>query len=348
MLSIIEGGLEVLSRRGPDDTEVRAATADSRCVGDGTVFAAIPGTLLDGHDFIPQALASGASAVLLRDWPEGSEWPKDRVGIQVADPRRALALASHRLHGEPSQQLKVIGITGTNGKTSTVAILRSVLEAAGIPSGGIGTTGIEWMGAGGPVQHRATHTTPEGPVLFDWLARMRDDGVEAVALELSSHALEQGRAAGLALDVALWTNLSRDHLDYHGDMECYEAAKALLFGEWLANWGKPGATAVVNVDDPVVARHLEDHPRSLAVSSRPGARAEVRPLAEPCFSIDGCSAPIATPAGTFELRSRLLGRHNLANALSATACAVALGLDLDGIAAGIAASSGAPGRLERV
>jgi len=330
------------------DAELNDATADSRQAGPRSLFAAIPGTLFDGHDFIPAALSAGAPAVLLSEWPEGGEWPGDRVGLQVPDPRRALALCAHLLHGQPSSSLRSVGITGTNGKTSTVAILRPILEAAGLSSGSVGTTGIEWTEAGRNVHHEATHTTPEGPELFGWLARMRDAGVAAVAMELSSHALAQGRAAGLQLDVAAWTNLSRDHLDFHGGMEAYEAAKTLIFSEWLASWGKPGCTAVLNLDDPAVAQHRSDHPRTLTFSCVLGTAADIVPARPPEYTIDGCRASVRTPAGTLALSTSLLGTHNFANALTATACALALGIDLTAVATGLSAARGAPGRLERV
>ena len=346
-LSELAGRLAPNDRRGPAEAELRTVTHDSRDVVPGTLFAAIPGTRVDGHRFIPQAVASGASAVLLRDWPK-EPWPEHVAGLQVADPRRALALAASALAGDPALAMTTVGLTGTNGKTTTACILGAIFRAAGLRAATLGTTGIEWDGPEGPVAHVATHTTPEGPALFGWLGRMRDDRVDALALELSSHALEQGRAAGLQLDVAAWSNLTRDHLDYHGTEEAYEAAKALIFSEWLARWGKPGCAAVVNVDDPAVARHATDWPKTIRVSARPGAGADVVPLVEPTFTIDGCSVDVRTPAGVLPLRSRMLGPHNLANSLLAAACALATGIDLAAIAAGLAATKGAPGRLERV
>ena len=346
-LSDLAGRLAPVDRRGPADAEVRSVTHDSRQVGAGTLFAAIPGTRVDGHRFIPQAVAGGASVVLLRDWPT-EPLPGHVAALQVPDPRRALALAASALAGDPGQAMTTIGLTGTNGKTTTACILASILRAAGRRTGTLGTTGIEWDGPAGPVAHAATHTTPEGPALFGWLGRMRDDGVQALALELSSHALEQGRAAGLQLDVAAWSNLTRDHLDYHGTVQAYEAAKALIFSEWLARWGKRGCAAVLNVDDPVVARHVSDWPNTLRVSASPSDEADIAPLGEPGFSIDGCTAQVRTPGGVLPLRSRLLGPHNLANSLLAAGCAVAAGIDLTAIEAGLAATAGAPGRLERV
>jgi UDP-N-acetylmuramoyl-L-alanyl-D-glutamate--2,6-diaminopimelate ligase len=347
MLSAFEHRLDILDRRGPADAEVRAAAEDSRQVRPGTLFAAIPGIRIDGHRFIPGAVASGASVVVLRDWPADG-LPPGCVGLQVADPRRALAVAASALVADPTASMIAIGITGTNGKTTTACILACILRAAGHKTGTLGTTGIEWDGDHGLVRHAATHTTPGGPALFSWLGRMRDDGVDAVALELSSHALDQGRAAGLALDVAAWSNLSLDHLDYHHTMEAYEAAKARIFTEQLARWGKDGCQAVVNVDDPVAARHAGDWPRTLRVSTTLGVEAEVVPTAPPVFTIDGCHAPFRTPGGPLAVRTRLVGPHNLENAALAAGCALAAGIDLAAIEAGLSSAPGAPGRLERV
>ena len=345
MVSAFEPRLEVQERRGPADVDVVALTADSRAVVPGGLFAAIPGTLVDGHRFVDQALDAGVNAVVLRDWP--ARWPAGVVGLRVADPRRALAQIASAFYGDPAASMRTFGITGTNGKTSTVAILASILRAAGLRTGTLGTVGIGWDRPGGFTRIDATHTTPDGPALFELLGRMRDDGVGACALELSSHALEQGRAAGLALDVAAWSNLSRDHLDFHGTLAAYEAAKARLFTEWLARWGKPGCAAVVNVDDPVVQTHAQDHPNTIEVSARPGG-AHVSPVLEPLYGIDGIRCIVRFGELEVPLRSTLLGAHNLANCLLAGACAWAAGLDGASIAAGWATTQGAPGRLERV
>lgn len=350
MLSSIEGRLSLLSRKGPQDTQLLAATADSREVRAGSLFAAIDGSTLDGHRFIPQAVAQGAAAVLLNRWPDS--WPEHVVGLQVEDPRRSLALASSALSGDPGKQMQVVAITGTNGKTTTAAILRSILGAAGKHVGVLGTTGITWSGTRGEFSYEATHTTPDGPALYGWLRKMADDGVEVVALELSSHALEQGRAAGLQLDVAAWSNLGRDHLDYHGDLASYECAKALLLREWLPNWGSVGACAVLNVDDPVVASHRDDWSRVLRVSSKSGAvargDADLAPIGSPRMDLHGFHAELAFGEAQFTLSSSMLGRHNLANCLLAAGCALAAGIEPAAIAEGCAMTRGAAGRLERV
>ncbi len=350
MLSSIEARLSLLSRKGPQDAQLLAATADSRAVEAGSIFAAIDGSAMDGHRFIPQAIQRGAGAVLLKRWPES--WPDDVVGLQVEDPRRSLALVSSALCGDPGTKMQVIAITGTNGKTTTAAILRSILLAAGKRVGILGTTGITWTGTNGELSFEATHTTPEGPALYGWLRRMADDGVEVVALELSSHALEQGRAAGLQLDVAAWSNLGRDHLDYHGDLATYEAAKALLLEEWLPNWGSPGACAVLNIDDEVVASQRNAWSTTLRVSARCDAvaagLADLAPVSEPRLDLHGLYADLAYGAQRLRLRSSMLGRHNLANCLLAAGCALAAGIDSAAIEEGCAATRGAAGRLERI
>jgi len=350
MLSEVLPALPILERRGAAEVRLEAATHDSRRVAPRTLFAAIPGTAVDGHRFIPQAVAAGAAAVLLRDWPDG-DLAEDVAWLRVDDPRRALALAASRLHGAPADAMTVFAVTGTNGKTTTVAILASILRAGGVPVGTLGTTGIAWDAAGGPRSVVATHTTPEGPALYGHLAAMRDDGVEAVALELSSHALHQGRAAGLAVDVAAWSNLTQDHLDYHGSMAEYAAAKERLLTEWLARWGKPGAAAVLNVDDPAVAARAELWPKAVRVSSSVGAvargEADVAPL-EVAFSIHGIEGRVAVPEGEIPLKTTLVGAHNLDKCLRGGACALAAGVSADAVEAGWRATAGPAGRLERV
>ncbi len=350
MVSSLESRLSLRSRKGPTDVEIVAATADSREVEAGWIFAAIDGSTVDGHRYISQAVERGAAAVLLERWPES--WPEHVVGLQVEDPRRSLALVSSALCGDPAEKMQVVAITGTNGKTTTAAILGSIFAAAGKRVGTLGTTGITWQGSRGRRSHEATHTTPEGPALYGWLERMAEDGVEAVALELSSHALDQGRAAGLQLDVAAWSNLGRDHLDYHGDRSRYEQAKALLLTEWLPTWGSHGATAVLNIDDPVVAEHVSDWSRVLRVSAVPGAvaagRAELAPIVEPTLGLHGFRAELAFGNQRLLLRSSMLGRHNLANCLLAAGCALAVGVEPEAIERGCASTQGASGRLERI
>ncbi len=347
MLSTFAPDLGVRSRRGAGDVDVSFATGDSRLVTEGSVYAAIRGTRVDGHRFIDSAIDAGAAAVLLQDWPEGG-WPEHVVGLQVQDPRRALGHAAAALSGHPSRELLVVGITGTNGKTSTATLVRHLLAANHARTGIIGTTGISWAGRDGDVTLEATHTTPDGPALQRLLGDMRDDGVEALAMELSSHALDQGRTAGLDLDIAAWSNLSRDHLDYHGSMDEYEAAKARILGETLA--AAPSARgAVLCVDDPAVARHVDDVTLPvLRVSTVPGALAEIVPTQPASFSLAGITADVTTSHGPLVLRSPLLGAHNLENLLLAIGCALLAGVPLATIESALPTAPAALGRLERV
>jgi len=350
MLSTIETHLGVKARRGPADVDLTVATGDSRRAGPRTLFAAIRGGTVDGHRFIESACEAGSPAILLQDWPEGT-WPKEVIGLQVDDPRRALGLCAAALHDHPSRDLVVIGLTGTNGKTSVATIIRHILSRAGLRAGMVGTTGIAWTGLHGDKRLETTHTTPDAPALQKTLALMRSDGVQAVVMELSSHALDQGRAAGLDLDVAGWTNVSRDHLDYHGSLEAYEAAKARLLTEVLAGAENPRG-AVLVVDHEAVARHVADAERVIRVSTRAGAvargDADIAPLSKPRFSLTGIDADIATPAGGLALRSDLIGAHNLENLLVAAGCALQSGVPLTVIESALQDAPAASGRMERV
>jgi len=331
------------------DAAVQRVSLDSRQAGPGVLFAAVPGSRADGHDYAAAAAAAG-SPLLVERWPD--DLPASAVGLLVADSRRAAALAAQALHGDPAADMLTFGITGTNGKTSTVAILRTILHVAGLRAGSLGTTGIAWNGRSGRHEHVATHTTPDGPALWEWVGRMRDDGVQALALELSSHALDQGRAAGLPLSVGAWTNLSRDHLDYHGDLDEYERAKGRLLTEQLATWGRPKSAAVLFVDDPAVARWGSAHPRTLRVSLRVGAaergEAEVSPRSEPIYRLDGTECVVTAMGTGLKLRTGLIGPHNLINALMAGGSAIAAGITPEAVENGWKATPGAPGRLERV
>ncbi|MCK6529477.1 UDP-N-acetylmuramoyl-L-alanyl-D-glutamate--2,6-diaminopimelate ligase [Myxococcota bacterium] len=334
---------EVPERRGAPDVPVRGLAYDSRRVGPGELFAAIPGSTADGHRFVAQAIAAGASAVLLRDWPEGP-WPAGVAGVRVSDPRRALARLAAALHGDPSRGMTVVAVTGTNGKTTSASLIAGMLAAGGARTALLGTTGTWFEGERRPSER----TTPEGADLHALLGELRARGAGAVALEASSHALDQGRLAGLHVDVALYTHLSRDHLDYHGSMDAYAAAKERLVTEVLAQSGKGGRRGLAaNADDPAGAAIAAKWPNTLRFSARGQARADVA-VEEARFGIDGFEARVRTPRGPVELRSPLVGAHNLENALGALAVGLLLGLSAEDAAAGIGAVGSVPGRLERV
>ncbi|HJV08901.1 MAG TPA: Mur ligase family protein, partial [Acidimicrobiales bacterium] len=236
-LSRLLGQVETRAVRGdPEGAEIVAIGQDSGAVVPGTLFCCIPGTKVDGHDFAAQAVAAGAVAVVVQRFVD-----VDVPQVLVDDARAAMALLAAALHGHPSQRIAVVGITGTNGKTTTTFFLRSVLEAAGRRAAVIGTLsgGVPRSeGRSGP------GTTPAAPDLQAHLAELAGEGFDSVAMEVSSHALVQHRVDGVSFAVAVFTNLSQDHLEFHGTMDDYFAAKASLFEPERA------AVAVVNADDP--------------------------------------------------------------------------------------------------
>ncbi len=327
---------------GDPSTPVVALAYDSREVVPGSLFAAIPGTEVDGHRFIPQALAAGAVAVIAERAPERA-LPPGVALLLVEDSRRALARVAAVFHGQPTSRMVTVGVTGTNGKTTITYLLEAILERAGMVVGTVGTIGVRLSGRARP----ATHTTPEGPDLQRILAEMVRSGAGAAVMEISSHALQQGRATACQLDIAAFTNLTRDHLDFHGDMESYLAAKLRIVDELLAESPKPERTLVVNGDDPLAERFAERWPRAVRVSAVAGAPADVAPL-EARFDLAGIHAVLRTPSGDVTVESPLLGAFNLSNIAVATAVAHTLRVDPAAIAGGLRAVRRIPGRLEPV
>jgi UDP-N-acetylmuramoyl-L-alanyl-D-glutamate--2,6-diaminopimelate ligase len=325
----------------PGDPELRGLTHDSRRAGAGILFAAFPGKKLDGRAFVAEAVLSGAPAALGEaPAPEGVEVPY----VEVESPRRVAGLLAARLAGDPSGSLVMAGVTGTSGKTTTTLLVDAVLEAAHPKRGLFGTLVYRWgEGVTGTVD--ASRTTPEATELQPMLAALVADGGTAATLECSSHALWLDRLAGCAFDVAVFLNLTRDHLDDHGTMEEYFGEKAKLFSLL-----KPGGTAVVNADDPWGARLLESLPRerTLSFSLAAGAVADV--TGEARHSADGILLRVIrrTTGETFEISSPLLGAPNAENLLAAATAALALGLPPGEIAVRLAAVSTVPGRLEPV
>jgi UDP-N-acetylmuramoyl-L-alanyl-D-glutamate--2,6-diaminopimelate ligase len=316
--------------------EISSLAYNSREVGPGSLFFAIHGDKADGHAYIPQALERGAVAVVSEQAapPElAARW------IQVAAIRRALADAGRILLGHPEKSLQLIGITGTNGKTTTTYLVESVLAAAGILSGVFGT--IEYR-MGGKTKV-ATNTTPESLDLLTYFGELVKAGGKAAVLEISSHALAQERVWGFHFAVAAFTNLTQDHLDYHKDFEHYFLAKRRLF-EGLG--ASPPDWAVINIDDPWGARLLElSYPHHITYGL--DARAQVTPT-HVASTARGTEAAIETPAGKLQIVSPLLGRANLANILAAISTGVAMGIASTRIEEGIANLHAVPGRFERI
>jgi UDP-N-acetylmuramoyl-L-alanyl-D-glutamate--2,6-diaminopimelate ligase len=311
--------------------EVRGIAYDSRLVRPGDLFVTWSGQRHEGSSFAAQAIERGAVAVLAADAapPSGATpW------LRAAQPRRLLGTLAARFYGHPDRELVLAGVTGTNGKTTTVALLQAILDAAGLPAGQLGTIGYRF----GEHDFGGTRTTPEGSDLFAILRAMRDLGAGAAAMEVSSHALVQGRVDGASFDLAVFTNLTRDHFDFHGDFEGYFAAKRLLFSRL-----KPGGRAVVNLDDAYGRRLAAELPDALGYGEGGAVRARNVVLNE-----NGIRALIATPRGEFEITSPLLGRYNLHNVLAAVAGAEALALAHAAIVEGIATRGPLPGRMEPV
>ena len=315
------------------DTTVTAVAYDSRQAGPGAVFVALRGVKADGTTFVHDAVKRGAIAVVSE-----TERPDDVAvtWIRVGDARLALAALAAELYGHPSHELTLIGITGTNGKTTTSYLLASIFEAAGLKSGRIGTVGYRI----GDREIDAARTTPEAPDLQKMLREMLAQGCTACVMEVSSHALALRRADYLHFAAAIFTNLTRDHLDFHGDMEEYFRAKRRLF-ELLPEEG----FGITNVDDRRGAEFA-------AVARRPvtyaiDAPADVRP-GPLSYSLDGLSFEARTPRGTLRLRSPLVGRPNAYNILAATAAAMALDLPFSAIEAGVANLANVPGRFQLV
>ncbi|QEM66987.1 UDP-N-acetylmuramoyl-L-alanyl-D-glutamate--2,6-diaminopimelate ligase [Geobacter sp. FeAm09] len=325
---------------GSEATEVAALSCDSRRIKPGTLFFALRGVAADGHRFIPQAVEAGAAAVVLEDTasaPAGIPW------IKVADGRSAMARMAAAFYGDPTADRPLIGITGTNGKTTTTYLIEAILAAAGRPAAVLGTISYRF----GATAIEASRTTPESTELQAAFRQLADAGAKAFVMEVSSHALEQKRADGCHFDVGIFSNLTRDHLDYHGTMEEYLHAKERLFAELLhPTAAKPRRRAAVNMDDSYGARVAEQAacPVIRYGIDYPG---DVRPV-EVAITVNGISGAIRTPAGEFPFASRLLGRFNLSNILAAVAAGIALDLPLAAIKAGIEGHATVPGRLERV
>jgi len=329
-------GLASLEMGADAGVEITALAYDSRRVHPGTLFFAIRGEKADGHDFIPQALERGAVAIVSeREAPAelASRW------VRVPKTRRVLSQAARAFYGHPDAHLQLIGITGTNGKTTTAYLVESILRAAGIPAGLFGT-----------IEHRvgdrtlpALNTTPESLDLLSAFAQLVKAGGRAVTMEVSSHALAQERVWGFRFSAAVFTNLTQDHLDYHKDFEHYFQAKRRLF-EGLGT--PPPEWAVINVDDPWGVKLLElPYPNLLTYGMN--SNAQVKPK-QVSHSPTGLEAVLVTPPGRIQIASPLMGRANLANILAATATAVSLGIPKESIEDGITSLKAVPGRFERV
>ena len=325
---------------GGDGARVLDVTHDSRQVAGGWLFVAIRGEKSDGNRFVREVVQRGAVGVVSE-----SERPSDFRGgwIRVPEARRALALAAAEVHGHPSRELKLVGITGTNGKTTTAYLVASVAESAGVTTALIST--VEYRVAG--ERQAALHTTPEASDVERLLRRAVAAGCSVAVMEASSQALDLRRCDALRYEVAAFTNLTRDHLDYHGTMEAYFDAKRRLFDGSL---GEPPRASVINVDDEYGARLYAEVKaagrRVLRYSLREeGVEVTARGVES---SMGGTRLSLRTPDGEREILSPLVGRPHVYNILTAAGCAHAVGLGLEETAAALSRCGGAPGRFERV
>ena len=337
LLAALRGQVEVLEQRGDTSRPVHAIADDSRAVTRGTLFVAVKGERVDGHEFVEQAIKAGAVAVIAQS-PVTSGSLAFAV---VTDSRKALGLLGSRFHGDPSARLKMIGVTGTNGKTTTTYLCKALLEGIGRRVGLIGTVGYQI----GQETLPASHTTPGALDLQELLAKMVESGLTSAVMEVSSHALALDRTAGCEYDVAVFTNLTQDHLDFHHTMDEYFETKLRLF-TGLAGGKKVGKRALVNVDDPrgnAIRTACPVPVWGYAIRSQADLKAErVR------LSLSGTTFTAATPAGSFTVESRLVGEHNVYNLLGAIGVALHDGATSDQICEATAHITNVPGRFERV
>ena len=318
------------------DVVCSRVTHDSRQASPGCVFVALRGFKSDGAEFAAQAIAAGA-ALVIADRASAVP-PAASSGVPwllVKDARLALALLAAEFFGHPSREMQVVGITGTNGKTTTAYLVSAIFEAAGISCGMMGTVTYRV----GAREFAATRTTPEAPEVQALMRQMVTAGCGACVMEVSSHALALRRVDGIRFAAAIFTNLTRDHLDFHADMEDYFAAKRRLFEMLPAS-----APAVVNVDDPRGVALAESVARPVTYAVNPIA-ADVTP-GPLSYSLDGLEFDLRTTLGAVHVKSRLVGRPNVYNILAAVAATATLGVPLDAIEAGLEALPGVPGRFE--
>ncbi len=326
--------------RGPagalSDTMVTGISLSTQRIRPGDLYAALPGARVHGADFAPAALESGAVGVLTD--PAGAALvPPDAPVLVVDEPRHVLGRVAARIYGEPASMMQMIGVTGTQGKTTSTRLLADGLQAAGITSAVVGTVGTRVAGT----DIATSLTTPEAPDLHGLFAVMHENDIQVCAMEVSSHALVLGRVDGVVFDVATFLNLGRDHLDFHADIDNYFAAKASLFTPARARRGRP------HIDDGFGRRLLDRATIPMHTFSTRGPadwRATDIDLAG-----DGTRFTLVTPAGDrIATRVPVPGAFNVSNALAAIASAALVGLDAERVAAGIGRSAGVPGRLEQI
>jgi UDP-N-acetylmuramoyl-L-alanyl-D-glutamate--2,6-diaminopimelate ligase len=329
-------GVEVIGVHGDvDNADVAAVVSDSRLATSGSLFAAIAGLQQDGATFIDAALQKGATVIVSEHLPDTGN--RSFTAVQVADARAALATIAAHFYGDPADALSLVGVTGTSGKTTTTRMIESIYDAGQEPVGLIGT--IEYRA--GDERLVADRTTPDAVVLQQWFAKMRDAGVRHAVMEVSSHALALRRTYGIRFTAAVFTNLSRDHFDFHKDFDDYFAAKRILFTQIDGP-----SRAVVNADDDYGRRLIAELGDDVLTFGR--REAKIHPAADFETSTRGLHGTLVTPAGDVRVESRLLGAPNLYNWMAAVGAAIVAGIPLPQIEAGIQSLDAVRGRFERV
>ncbi|SFD59169.1 UDP-N-acetylmuramoylalanyl-D-glutamate--2,6-diaminopimelate ligase [Paenibacillus catalpae] len=326
--------------KGSGNTEVTGLETDSRKVEPGQLFICLPGHTVDGHAYAPQAAAKGAVAFVVE-----RELELDAPQLIVKDSRLAMAVLADHFYGHPSRALNLIGVTGTNGKTTTTYLIEQILNDNGRSSGVIGTVEMRYAGKTFPM----SGTTPEALQLQQYLAAMREEGTAYCAMEVSSHALEQGRVKGCRFRTAVFTNLTQDHLDYHGTMEKYAAAKGLFFsrlGNEFAARTEDRSYAVLNADDEV-SEQFAKLTAAEAITYGIDREADVR-ASNIRISAQGTAFRVSTFRGETEIALQMVGKFNVYNALAAITAALVEGVTLEQIKASLEAIPGVPGRVESV
>jgi len=326
-------GADVVEVIGDPDTEITGLAYDSRQAGPGTLFFAIPGFTADGHEFAPYAVQAGSTAIVVERRLDLEPFVVQAI---VGNARAAMAHAAARFYGDPTAEIRVVGITGTNGKTTTAYLVRHILEDAGIQTGLIGTV----KRVVGGVDEAVERTTPEAIDLQATFRRMVDAGDRACAMEVSSHALSLNRVDGIRFAVGAFTNLTQDHLDFHADMEDYFLAKRRLFE------GERAQRLVVNLDDPYGDKLAAEFD-AVTFSAAGDERADMRAL-DLRFDAAGSRFRFATADGEVDVEIPLPGRFNAENALCALACTLALGVGLGDAIGALATAARVPGRFEPV
>jgi UDP-N-acetylmuramoyl-L-alanyl-D-glutamate--2,6-diaminopimelate ligase len=319
---------------GSGEGKITGLYYDSRNVEADGAFFALRGATVDGHRFIADALARGASAVFIE---QEMDLPAGVSGVLVANARLAMARVAARFAGKPTADIPVVGVTGTNGKTTITYLIEAILRSSGYRPAVMGTINYRFGDRCLP----SLHTTPESVELLQTVAGFRKEGADALVMEVSSHALDQYRVDGVNFDVGIFTNLTPEHLDYHGTMDAYFASKSRFFADLLTG----GEGGVININDSYGQQLAERFPSAMTCGTN--EQADVFPR-QVRLSLDGIEAELETPVGPLAVKSCLIGEFNLQNLLCAVSAGIALGLPLSAIADGLAQAPQVPGRLERI